>query len=288
MAATNGLVAGMYYVAIARRDSNGYPMGSLVTPDSPSNGTVYASYLVNHPVGYTPASPTRDVAGSHGGQKQGPQRDLGVSAYGTGTITLAHFDEGFHALVSGSLVDTTIMTAWNTTTQNVRNAALPQFILYVYLGFTTAAGAIEFLTTVYHNVQIQPVMPSGSQAGGSNPNPLAYTFVPNVSPRTGMGRLLSASSLSVTDNTDMMTQYRYSAPIYVVTYVDDNSTGSYIFPYRPVSSDATGAASNSISKDGVTQAVTSVSTTTGVVTQIAAGAAATKWVTALPTNFVAL
>lgn len=288
MSATSGLVAGLYYAWVARRDSNGYPMGTLTTPDAPVAGSTYSAYFLQNPVTYSPAAPTRDVATLRGGQKVGQKRDLGVSDYGNAQLVLADFDEGFHALVSGSSVDTTIMTAWTTTTQNARNAALPQLILGIVVGFTTASGSIQYATMVYHNVQIQPVMPGGSESGGTNPNTLTYNIVPNISSRTGLSRLFSASSLSATDNSDVMTIYRYTSPIYVTTFIKDASTTTFIFPYRPVSSDATGAASNSITNNGSTLAVTSVSTTTGTVTLAAAGSSGDIVVAALPTNFVAL
>lgn len=288
MAATNGLVAGIYHMWIAFRDSSGYPMGQNTTPNSPSNGSTYHAFKCKHPVQYTPPTPTRELATRRGGQAWRGQRDLGISDLGLATIQTDSFDEQLHAYISGSSVDTSTMSGWHMTSQNAQNPDLPSFVLGLSIGFTTEDGSNEFLTAIYHNVQIRPRVPGASQSGGENPNPTEYEIVPNTSSRTGIGRLYSATSLSVTENNDVMMMIRYTSPIFVSTFIGNNSATTATFAYRPVSSDATGAATNSITSNGSTLAVTSVSTTTGVVTFASAPASAAKVVLALPTNYVAI
>ena len=91
--------------------------------------------------------------------------------------------------------------------------------------------------------------------------------------------------MAVTDNKDVAVAIRAAHPICITTYVDDNSTGSFTLGYLPSTSDETGGATNSITSNGTETAVTSVSTSTGVVTQVAAGTAGDIWVVAYETEY---
>jgi hypothetical protein len=282
----NGMIAGIDYAWIAFRDSNGYPKGTLLTPDTPSTNTVYGAYRFKHPISYAPPTPTRELATRRGGGGIRGQRDLGLSDLGAGTIVFDAFDEAFHAYVSGSLVNTTTMTGWSMTTPNVQKGTLPSFVLGITIGFTNESGTQEFLTVIYNNVQIRPVMPASGDSGGTNPNPLTYEVVVDVSARYGIGRLYSASGMSVQENSDISVRIRYSREIYLVTFIGNNSATTTTLPFKPTSSDATGAATNSITVAGATTAVTSVATATGLVTFASAPASAAIVVIAYPTSYV--
>lgn len=283
--AAKGMVSGLFWMWIAFRDSAGYPMGQLITPNSPVNGTTYPAYLLNHQVSFTPATPTRELATQQGGQKIIAQRDLGISALGNGSITLSAYDEAFHAFVSGSAFDGTTVSGIAATSANDGNGDLPPFIIGFVRAFSNANGAQEYITGIFHNAQIRPAKVGGSQSGGTNPNPLQYDIVPSFSARTVMGRLFSATALDVVDDTDTYTEYRYTDPLFVTTFIGDAAEDEITLPYLPTTSDATGAATNSITNAGATLAVTSVSTSTGVVVCTAPPAAAAKIVLFTPTRF---
>ena len=288
MTAANGMIAGIYSGWIAFRDSNGYPIGTETDPDDVSNGTTTHAYRIKHPISIGAPDITREIATRKGGQAIRGQRQLGVGNIGPFEMVLDAFDEQFHAYVSASAVDETTMTGWAITAPNTKKGVLPKFVLGMTVGFETEDGAAEFLNYIYSNVQIDPVIPGGGQDGGENPNPLTYQVTPDYSLRTGLGRLLSGMSLSVAEDSDLMIAVRNDKPITLTTYVDDNAAGTFTLGYRPTSDDETGAAENSITKNGATTAVTSVSKTTGVVTQVAAGDAADIWVAAYPTDYVAI
>jgi len=288
MTATNGMIAGIYNGWIAFRDSNGYPIGTETAPDDVSNGTTTHAYRIKHPISIGAPDITREIATRKGGQAIRGQRQLGVGNIGPFEMVLDAFDEQFHAYVSASAVDETTMTGWAITAPNTKKGVLPKFVLGMTVGFETEGGAAEYMNYIYSNVQIDPVIPGGSQDGGENPNPLTYQVTPDFSLRTGLGRLLSGMSLSVAEDSDLMIAVRNDKPITLTTYVDDNAAGTFTLGYRPTSDDETGAAENSITKNGTTTAVTSVAKTTGLVTQVAAGTAGDIWVVAYPTDYVAI
>jgi hypothetical protein len=178
------------------------------------------------------------------------------------------------------------MTEVAASAPNSQNVSTPQFFLGLVVGFQTAAGTNEYATIVYPNVQIARAIPGASTEGGDNPGALTYTVTPTASTRAVTGDLYSATGLGLTDDKDIVTVYRYTYPFCVTTFVDDNSTGSFTLGYLPTSSDATGAASLRLTDEGVTMTVTSVSTSTGVVTQSASSDAGDKIVAFYPTSFL--
>jgi len=286
--ATNGMVAGIYNGWLHKRDSNGYPKGTAADPNVVANGSVLAPYRLKYPISFTPPAPSRRLATRVGGMAVRGQLDLGVSSLGTMQMEMDSFDETFHGLISNTAADVSTVSEWAMTSPNVKEATLSKFILGLTTGYLTEAGNAEFLTIIFHNVQIRPIMIGGSQGDGVNPNPLQYEIVPDTSSRTGIGRLYSGTGLSVAENSDIAMMIRYSKEIVVTTFVKDGTASTFTLPYLPTTSDATGAASNSITNNGVTQAVTSVNTATGLVTLTTAGTAGHIVVAATPTEWVAL
>lgn len=288
MPATSGMIAGAYHAQVAFRNSSGYPMGTDTTPDAVSNGAVTHFYKLRDLVSCTAPAVTREVAIERGGQTVKGQRQLGVSDFGSFEMVLSAFDEQFHAYCSGAALDTTLASSRVIGAFNSGNAALPQLMLLLTIGFQTLAGVDEFITYCYPSVTIAPVIPSGSQEGGVNPNPNTYVVVPTRSTRTCFGSLLSATTLAVSDNSDIFQWYRGAYPISISTYIDDGSATSFVVGYRPVNSEHAGAV-NIFTKNGVTNHanVSGFSTTTGATTHTA-GTAADVWVATYETNFVAI
>lgn len=287
MTATSGMVAGQYQMWIAKRDSNGYPVGTAGTADSPAQNTIYGAYVINHAVSFTPPQPTVEEATWRGGQTIRGKRHLGVSDYGTGQLVLSAFDETFHALVSKSSLDETTVIGPTISAANSVEATSQQFVIGLSTGFTTASGTDEYMTYVLHNVTISPVYPSTSQDGGVNPNTLTYELTMNTSSRTGIGRLISGMAFNITETTDTMMAIRSTSRYHVASMELNGSGTTLTLPYRPVSSAADGGTANSITHNGTTHAVSSVSTTTGAVVLANTGSAGDMIVIAYPTNYIA-
>ena len=289
MAAGAGHLSGMYHAQLAFRNSNGYPMGNLRTPNAPTNGSEYHAYKLTGPVSVTAPSPTREIATFRGGMNILGQRGLGTSDFGTFDMTLSAFDEVLESYISGAVYDTSNYGTANVAgAPNTLNANLPQFFLILTAGYQTSEGTNRFMHWIYNNVQIYPALASVTQDGGVNPNALTYTVVPSTSTRTISGMLYSASSMAVQDNKDLVMRLRTDNPIGVTTYIDDASETTFLLGYRPTNSENAGAV-NIITTNGATTHanVSGIDTTTGVVTKTAA-TAADVWVVVYETAFVAI
>lgn len=289
---SNAFVYGLYQIQIAARDNNGYMKGSSTTPNSVANNTTSHAYRLPQPVDFTHAAPTFETVTDRGGQKIRAQADLGASDYGEGSFTLSEFDDAFHALIRGTTVDTSTVSGWRQVASSVNTVTSPNLFLMAttkaQIVASDGSSTTRYKSWIYPNVQIRPAFPNLSMNGGVNPNPVAYTFVPSTGSRAMDGRLISAMSMSVTDNMDMFYIVESDSPLAATMYTKDAAATSFILGYRPTTSDATGAATNSITNNGSTLVVTSVSTTTGVVTLAAAGTAGHIVIALYETNFVAI
>lgn len=292
MAASRGHIAGVYYAQIGFRDSNGYFKGTQSSPDSVANGTTTSAYKLLGPVSATALQPTYQIAEFFGAQAYLGSVDLGASAFGGFEITLSAHDDTFHSYISKTAVDSTIASAYSVTAPNTGLSSPPQFFLILSMGYQKEDGTNWFIHYIYNNVQFRRGnLGAASNQGGTNPNPLTYAVRLARSTRTLFGYLYSATTLAVANNSDVMTEYKTQYAITATCLVGDGTVGAagteLQLPYLPATSDATGAASNVITKGGVLQAASSVSTTTGKVTYAAAPAAATVNIVVPTTAFVA-
>ena len=289
MAATPGAghIAGIYTAQIMFRDANGYPMGNLKTPNSPSNGTVYNAYKLTGPVSFTAPEPTIETAEFKGGMDVLGALDLGIASLGTFQMTLSADDEVLRSYINGSTNDVTNAGTENVlSAPNSENLARPQFHLVLTTGFQTLDGTNRYQHWMYPNVTIREGSRSTSQDGGTNPNPLTYTVTPSKSTRTTLGYLFSATGLGVTNNRDIVTYWRTNNLMTFATYVDDGADTSVNVGYLPITSDVDGS-NNVITKNGVDNKanISALSTTTGATTHTA-GTAADIWVISYATRFV--
>ena len=100
------------------------------------------------------------------------------------------------------------------------------------------------------------------------------------------------AAINIANDLDIMTVYKTQHPISVTSFIGDGTVGTtggneLPLPYLPTTSDATGAATNVITKDGAVATVGSVATATGLVTYSSVPTSATENVLVYPTNFVA-
>lgn len=287
--ASEGHISGIYVAQFMMRDSDGYPMGDLATPDSPVNGTAYHSYILQGPVSATAPNVTRETAEFRGGMKQRGQRALGISGYGTFDITLSSYDEKLHELITGASGDTTSFGTENYAgADNSQNVDPPQMMLALTAGFQIVGGANQYMTWIYPNVQIAPPQVSLSQDGGTNPNPLTYTVTPTTSLRTAHGYLFSGTTFGVSDDMDIVYKWRTGYQVAFTTYVDDGTATTIATGYRPATADHDGSR-NVFTKNGAdaNAAVSGFSATTGATTHTA-GSAGDKWVIAYMTSYVSI
>lgn len=284
-----GHIAGFYNALFCMRDSNGYPFGTNTDPDNASTGSTTHAHRLIGPVEASAMTFEREVATFRGGQKIIGRRQLGVSDIGLFDLTLSAFDETFHALVTGSAIDTTIASANSVTTPNAMRGDPPQGMLLLTLGFQTTAGLNKYITYGYHNVQISEASAGeANQNGGENPLPTRYRVSASAAERTMFGLPYSATTLGATDNSDYFTRYVTAKPVSITTYKAASGATSFTLGYRPVSAEHAGAR-NVFSKNGAQghTDVTGLVASTGVAT-INAATLADLWVALYETDFVAI
>lgn len=287
LTATNGMIAGVYSAWIAFRSSAGYPIGNCITPDAPTVNTVYGAYRLKYPVTFNPLNTTLARAIRKGGQRVRGSRYLPPDTLGEFTIELDGKDEQFDAYVRGYTLDLTYNTSMAIGAGNSYLTTPPRFVLGMSMGFTDTDNATDyFMTYIWNSVVFTKAFGEGAtQNANVNPNPLTWTVTPDPTTRTGIGALYSATGLGVVENTDLFIAIRDQYELYLSTYIANGSATTYTLPFKPKSSDATGAAGNVHLKAGVITAVTSVSTTTGLVTLAAAGSSADIHNDLIPTQY---
>lgn len=290
MTATQWGNAGAFEFQAWTIDSNGYPMGTLSTPNSPAQATEYHAYRARSFVGLEQATPTRSLATFFGGQRFLGQIDLGVTEFGTGNLTLSKFEEAFVALIGGSTVDESTIAAWAQTSSNENNPNLPAMGMMGSTKIRTASGALQWAHVCIPNVQLRPAPVSISTSDGQNPNALVYEFVPTLATRDITGRLFSAGGMDVYNDETVSYVIRANSRLALTTYVKDatmsGSGDSFVLGYRPTS--AVTASPNSFTDNGVAEVPTTVNTTTGAVAIPAGGAAGDIIVAVYYTDFVAI
>lgn len=280
---TSRLVTGFYLMQVAILDSENYPMGTLVTPNSPVNGTVYSPLVVEAPVEFAPPSPTYADAFSYAGQKLRGRRPFGATDYGIGTITLSEFDDVFDALVMGYTLDTATATAARIRATNAGRIQQRRFMVALTGGAVPEDSAVMYETTVLLNVYFQRQPFGMNQGTGQNPNNVTYNVYANTSNRTPWGQLLSAATVAVDGDSDTEFGFYHDAPYMFTTYVDDGSATSFTLPYTPSYTEVAGA-SNIFYKEGVDNKaqVSAINGTGNKTVNITAGTAADKWVIWFP------
>jgi len=278
---TSFLVARSYLLQIVTLNTAGYPIGYFATPNAPVNGTVYPSYIVPSVVSYTPGQPSYEEVNSFGGETLRGRRDLGVTDYGTGQITLSEYDETVNKLAGGSAIDTTLATGLSITAPNSNLKTQPRLGLIFTAGASPADSAENFINILISNVTLRRAYFGSNQGTGRNPNNLTYDVIMSTSTRTLLGSLLSATALALANNTDTEIRIYSPAPLVISTYIDDGSATTRLLPYTPYSVEHAGAL-NIFTKLGVSSHA-AVSGISGKTVTFTAGSAADIWIDAIPT-----
>jgi hypothetical protein len=282
---------GLYYVHIAVRDSNGYAKGVQTSPDSVANDTKMQPLVLLTPVSFTPPTPTYSTITERGGQKILSQASMGVSELGTATLEVSAFDDTVHALISGTIVDTGTPTGFRQSAFNANQVTPLSFVVMLSSRANSRSGSTitsKWNHWIMPNCQIRPAIPNASQNDGVNPNTVTYSIVPNVSTRAAVtGELFSATAMAVTDNSDSFYRIQTANPLTFMSYTGTGSANpeTWTPTYLPLTSHAT-TSDKILTENGVSDAITAFSITTGVLTTATAGAAGNIYTLAYETNFV--
>lgn len=293
MSSSIGFIAGFYNLTVFKLDDNGYAKGDAADPNNvtPLPATL-GGYYISHAVELSPLTLPRERAIDRGGQRIRGQLDLGPSDISVITITVSDYDMVFDALVTGSAVNSTYNTGLTQGGADHSNAELPQVGIIASPGFQSRAtgsdGRNDFIN--YFMVgTIAPAQPGANQNGGVNPNAPTYSFTPTFFTKLPNGIGFSTLNVSYTDNRNVVHNIVARQRLHICTFVADGVVTDFTLPYLPSYNDATISGRNWITLNGENQAVSSVSTTTGVVdiTSPGAGSSGDIWVVIYPTEFVA-
>jgi hypothetical protein len=298
MSALRNFIAGFFYLEVIVLDDDGYGIGTLKTPNSPTNGTLYTPYRLTHPVSIPALTPSVERATDRGGQKIRGEVDLGLSEFGTFDLVVSNRDFTFDAIISGSSVST-VWGGAQMLTPDSNRVTLPRLALVATLGSRSrddsgydAAGR---LTIVYPSVTIRVGGQSGSQDGGVNPNAVTYTVTPSetgvlFNGQTFIGAAPEGLGADLESGKALMhmlsSEYQYSSATFIGNGTEDEIT----LPFRPLSSVTSITSPNSpvvVTVEGTRVVPSSINTTTGVVTLSTAPTAGQRVVIIYPTNFVA-
>jgi hypothetical protein len=281
---STGLIAGSKYHWLGSRDSNGYPMGALITPDSPTQDATYTPIVRTCGFVQKGAMGVEDsVAEWFEGNQICGKLNLGVSSISDFTTEFASKSFEYDDFCSGH-TEASPASGWEVGGVNTGESILPQRFAGFGTYYLDDSGNQQYLTSLYHNVQVRVPDISSGQGDGQNPNNLTYNYTP-----TKTSRLITGDAVGTTYEAYRYVLYILDSAgwVFSETYIGDGSTTTFTLSYLPVSSDATGAADNRITLNGATQTVDSVNTSTGVVTFSSAPAADAIVVVSYPTLFVA-
>lgn len=285
-AAATGWSAGARRLQVSKRNTAGYPVGTVADADTIANGVTSSAHVISGLRSLTHPEKTVVRAFDKGDNKVYGQMYLGVDDYGEGSFEVGAEDEVFDALIKKTVVDVTLASDMAIAAGNEAEVDPPPMFIIATTRKQLRDGSLWYDNQIYNNVQISKPSPAGiSQEGGESPNPLTYNFVPSLSERLISGHLFSDTDLEVLEDEDTYTKIRSKHPLAVTFFKGDASDVTIQLPYLPVYSGATGAAQNIVTKNGVTQSVTSISTTTGVVTLSAAGTAGDIFIVLYQTEF---
>lgn len=263
---STGQGVGAYHFLIAKRNSNGYPVGQVADPETIANGTTMQPLYIGSLIDFTPETPTEVTATNFGGQTVISQTTLGTSSLGTATFQLSEYDERLLPLLNNTVLDVAEVDGFAETAENINQTVFPRFFVMVAQRFTNSTnGADEWKMRIYHNCQVRPANRGNiSQAGGENPNPTSFVLTPSKSTRKLSGRPFSATTgLKVEKASDTVTVIRAKYPLSFTSHKAAAADTGYVLGYRPIFNTASGATDNSLTKNGVTLSATSLSTTTG-------------------------
>jgi hypothetical protein len=287
---TRGHISGFYELQVYTVDDNGFPMGTLTTPNAPASGTTTHAYRTKGPIeASAPSASYRRATFTYGMKNRG-SRDLGVSDFGEFDITLSSRDSAFDTLIGGGATDTTNAGTNHTLwAPNTNKPSRPRLGLILTQGFQGVDDEDnEFIHYFYPNVQIRAASHGANSNDGENPNPLQFTVIPSAATRTPFGLSVEDTAMGLEDDSDIVFYYKTEDRIALTTYIAANAATTFVLGYRPLYSEVAGAY-NVFTMEGNpnTADVTALNTTTGAAT-IASATVTDIYVAVYPTEFLSI
>lgn len=269
-----GYVAGLYRVLMGIVGANGQSLGIQTTL---ANGSTSGAYVFKRAQTANLAHPDPTTLPITGGDKQVTLFQFGNTPLSSFDLMVADLDPALFALLGSTVDNTTTNTSFeffgtndNLTVPITVWVALISRYQDVSIG---ANGPDKYVTTVIP--RCTPRVKLGGQAYQAHA-PVTIKLTPTYSDRTPNGQTFDATGLNMTFEDNLATHYGIIStyPLHLMSFRSDGTATSFTTTYKPVSSAITaGATPNYFFRNGTSQALASVVTSTGVATMAAAGTA---------------
>lgn len=281
---TSGAPGGWEQLQVGTIDASGYPTG--VAGATPANDTTSSARRSRFPVNATPTIEEPERTPIPGGDTI-----LGYFSWGGGTMSaleleLSGIDAAFESVITGANVDTTTNSEITILGTNAGNNNPPSIFLILsqrYQSVEDATRGQERYLNMVVMAATARVLDHAMQNRSTVTRRISVT--PTKASRLLWGGLIGANQNWTNDEADHF--YLVSTyPLSLTTYIGDGTETDFVAGYRPTSSVVTLAATpNHFARNGTSQALSSLSTTTGVAVMAAAGAAGDRNVLAYNTRF---
>ncbi|MHC4302565.1 MAG: hypothetical protein ACYS7Y_35340 [Planctomycetota bacterium] len=274
----------------ATRSTTGYPRGQETDPDNASQDTVHSS-LVIEGVTFTPGVRVNPVVTIAGAQRILGRVVLPAADFGSPAYDVPYLNDLFSTIfIRKGTIDSSTLGRHTTGDNAQQNVFVPSFVRFMIRVQDVETGKEYWENLSYLNCRNRETTPGGAgrvTGDAENPNPFAYAGELTPSTRDMSGSLISALNLASTGGKDTMIRTISDNRTHVVNWISDGIATTFTLPYLPLSSTAiSGTGANIVTVDGVVTAVSSISTTTGLVTLTAAPAAAAEVVVDYETDFI--
>lgn len=279
--ASPGYILGFYKALIWRVGPYGISLGGA---DTIANGAVSGAVLVNGPrtAGFTAKDPV-DLA-INGSDVELDQATFGNAKTGPFDLVAAEHNATLNALISGTNINTTLSSRWNTYGHNPNLSVPRTFGMMLISRYQLVRVGINtedrYHAYIFPRVQLR-VKPAGPSFQAEAPPTIRVT--PRTTDYTPLGLPYSADGdgldLGYEDDLGDMYEMDTPNPVSIATWRRNGTATTFDLPFLPVSTVVTaGAAANVATEtDGTAAAanltLSSVNTSTGAVTVSGAGTA---------------
>lgn len=283
---------GAYYAQWAFRNSDGYPMGVQTAPDSVGNDVEMHAYLIRNMRNFTPPTVTFGEVSERGGQKIRGKFKTPATEISNATFELSSDDPVLRTYSNGTSIDSGSPAGWKQYGMNANIAVFPA----AFMVFSTRTMIIDDVaqTTTYGwkhyicpNAQLELQQSNITQEDGDTPNPITGTVTLNKAFRALTGELFSATDMNLTEDNDYFYVIETLNPIAITSYTATGSANpeTFTLAYLPLTTQAT-TSDKLLTEEGVTDAITALSISTGILTTATAGAAGNIYVIVYETDYV--
>lgn len=257
--------------------------------DAIADGQISGAYVGKYPKSAGLSTVSAEVATQTGGGVRIGQVITGDRPMAAFAMTAADLDTALWALTTGSVEESTnsLMHRYSSNPANTDPPICGFAIQEQFFDPSRASGAQKYwITTIMPYCTIEPQHTESTENAFVAVN---YQITPNYTTKEHTGRSFSdAAGMFLTDGMTDWYAIPTTSPIHIAAAKAEGTLAQTLtLPYKPVSSVVTiNATLNEVYREGVTEAATSVSTSTSEIV-LAAGADSDDFVITYATDYIA-